>query len=276
MNHRELSAIPRVEQPEDASQAAVFVQTWQRAIDSEQQAERVEPDAEDEGSDELVMVNRNKKAKEKSTNKKKDSTNRAKRIVSRCKHGGKDQKNIFDDASKDPNSHTCLEDPRTYVIDPLPNEFKFVDPYNDSRYKIAVPVDFGNSDHVPSATGHPHNRFVTRRIRKLFELGHDRRESFEGTVMKYSPDRALFAIDYDDGDKEELDFEELMDVLIMDTKYGDDKERVSVPDSELDFVEDVEDYLIFDLNHLDFNHSQSRSYQKHNVYPNYFQKLKKK
>ena len=122
-----------------------------------------------------------------------------------------------------------LEDPRDYLVDPLREDFTFEQPYKDAKYKLVVPVDFSDKKFVPSETEHPHLRFVGRKIRRSFEVDDASKKrvskSFTGEVLSYSPGRQLFKVRYDpDDDKEDLDFYELTQVLVMGKKWGDPPE----------------------------------------------------
>jgi hypothetical protein len=60
--------------------------------------------------------------------------------------------------------------------------------------------------------------FIGRRVRKAFPVADEKGRmvprNFEGTVKKYSIPRQFFKVYYDDGDTEEYDMQELMDILI--------------------------------------------------------------
>ena len=122
-----------------------------------------------------------------------------------------------------------LEDPRDYMVEPLRDEFCFEEPYEGAKYNLVVPVDFSDQKLVPSETEHPHKRFIGRKIRKMFEVDDITKKrvakSFAGVVLSYSPERQLFKVMYDDdNDKEDLDFYELTQVLVMGKKWGDPPE----------------------------------------------------
>ena len=60
--------------------------------------------------------------------------------------------------------------------------------------------------------------FIGRRVRKAFPVADEKGRmvpwNFEGTVKQYSIPRQFFKVYYDDGDTEEYDMQELMDILI--------------------------------------------------------------
>ena len=132
----------------------------------------------------------------------------------------------FDAVDRD--AEINMEDPQDYgLIKLAPPEFRFEKLYENAKYDIAVAVDFANEDIVPKETAHPHRRFVGRKVRKNFPNPSNpggKTKPFEGEVMSYSEDRSLFKVIYDDGDKEEYDLQDLTDILIMSTVYGDSKE----------------------------------------------------
>ena len=125
----------------------------------------------------------------------------------------------------DPNKEVNFETVEDYRVEPLADEYEFVKPYDDAKYCIAVTKDFKNEDQVGKPLAHPHDRFVGRRVRKAFTVndkkGKEVSKNFEGRVASYSSPRQLFNVEYDDVDREEYDFQQLMDLLIMGAKYGD-------------------------------------------------------
>jgi hypothetical protein len=91
-----------------------------------------------------------------------------------------------------------------------------------------VPIDHSDDKLVNTVTKHPHQRFVGRKVRKSFEVDDVKKQrtlrSFEGKVKSYNEKRQLFRVQYDlDGEYEEMDFHELMQVLLMGKQFGDPK-----------------------------------------------------
>ena len=118
-----------------------------------------------------------------------------------------------------------MEDPRDYILRPLRDDYCFEEPYKDAKYSLVVPVDFTNEKLVDTVTKHPHLRFVGRKIRRIFEVDDATKKKvsrkFEGKVLSYTPERQLFKVIYSDNTKEDLDFHELMQVLVMGKCFGD-------------------------------------------------------
>ena len=118
-----------------------------------------------------------------------------------------------------------MEDPRDYILKPLRDDYCFEEPYKDAKYSLVMPVDFQDEKLVETTTKHPHLRFVGRKIRRSFEVDDATKKKvtkkFEGKVLSYSPERQLFKVIYSDNDKEDLDFHELTQVLVMGKSYGD-------------------------------------------------------
>ena len=129
------------------------------------------------------------------------------------------------DLCDDPNKVVNFEKPEDYQVTPLADEYIFEEAYAGSKYKIAVPRDFKNEKQVGTPLAHPHDRFVGRRVRKAFTVvdkkGKEVARNFEGKVVNYAAPRQLFKVHYDDGDREEYDFEQLMELLIMGAQHGD-------------------------------------------------------
>ena len=108
------------------------------------------------------------------------------------------------------------------MLEPLREEYSFEKPYTGAKYTLLVPIDFSDGRLVPLETKHPHMRYVGRKIRKAFEVDDATKKrvskSFTGVVLSYSPQRQLFKVVYEDGAKEDLDFYEMTQVLIMGKK----------------------------------------------------------
>ena len=139
--------------------------------------------------------------------------------------GGEAIQDVFDTNAREVDADINLEDPRDYVLEPLREEYCFEKPYTGAKYTLLVPVDFSDGRLVPLETKHPHMRYVGRKIRKAFEVDDATKKrvskSFTGVVLSYSPQRQLFKVVYEDGAKEDLDFYEMTQVLIMGKKWGD-------------------------------------------------------
>ena len=128
---------------------------------------------------------------------------------------------------KDPNVEVCFETPADYHVTPMIRDHVELQPYPGAKYEILVPPDHMDETIVPVGDAHPHRRFVGRRIRKTFDDVGDKNASaaartFEGTVESYMEKRQLFKVKYDDGDAEELDFQQMFEVLVMSARFGDD------------------------------------------------------
>ena len=129
----------------------------------------------------------------------------------------------------DADTNTHFEDPRDYgAVPTLEADHLFEEPYPDARYSIVVPIDHSDDKLVNTVTKHPHQRFVGRKVRKSFEVDDVKKKrvlrSFEGKVKSYNEKRQLFRVQYDlDGEYEEMDFHELMQVLLMGKQFGDPK-----------------------------------------------------
>ena len=119
----------------------------------------------------------------------------------------------------------ALENPMNFDLEPLPPEFKFQEPYKDAKYSILVPVDFSDRSQVPLDTEHPHMRFVGREVRRDFPYTDPRTKKkvmkeFRGVVSHFSTNRSLFRVDYEDGDSQDVDYEELMQMLVpLDSEH---------------------------------------------------------
>ena len=145
-------------------------------------------------------------------------------IVADPKEGGGEGAGDPLETSEDPNVRINYETPDDYVVQPL-KDFNFILPYEGAKYEIAVPYDASDNNQVPKEVGHPHNRFLNRRVRKRFSMGGKSKDQVcEGSVKSYNKRRQLFKVVYDDNDWEELDFQELQQVIVMGKAYGD-KER---------------------------------------------------
>ena len=128
---------------------------------------------------------------------------------------------------KDPNVEVCFETPEDYHVTPMIRDHVELKPYPGAKYEILVPPDHMDETIVPIGDAHPHRRFVGRRIRKTFDDMGDKNASaaartFEGIVENYMEKRQLFKVKYDDGDAEELDFQQMFEVLVMSARFGDD------------------------------------------------------
>jgi hypothetical protein len=113
----------------------------------------------------------------------------------------------------DTDTNTHFEDPRDYgAVPTLEADHLFEEPYPDARYSIVVPIDHSDDKLVNTVTQHPHQRFAgTSRV-------------FEGKVKSYNEKRQLFRVQYElDREYEEMDFHELMQVLVMGKQFGDPK-----------------------------------------------------
>ncbi len=118
------------------------------------------------------------------------------------------------------------------LLEDLPEEFTFTEPYTGAKYQLAEATDFSDEWKVPVVGRRPFTRFVGRKVRSYFESINPRqREGMtpaEGVVERYNQSAKLFRIRYasqriGDGAKD-LDLNNLMtlqDVLIMDKEYGD-------------------------------------------------------
>ena len=131
------------------------------------------------------------------------------------------------EAGTDPNVEVGFETPEDLKVPALPEEYEYLEPYPDAKYQILVPRDFKDEGHVKKKLDHPHLRFIGRTVRKAFSVpnrnGKTTMRDFTGKVESYSEPRLLFKIVYEDGDREECDFQQLMDIVVMGEKYGDDK-----------------------------------------------------
>ena len=137
-------------------------------------------------------------------------------IINPPAHGPTD---VFEAAGK-PDDEVPLDDPRKFTVTEAPPLFRFV-PSPSGCFNTAEIPDFADEAQVPAAARHPHNRYVGRRVRKMFpEFG---TSPFEGTVKRFSSHhgRNLFRIDYDDGDDEDMDIAQLLEHLIMSSDHGD-------------------------------------------------------
>ena len=85
----------------------------------------------------------------------------------------------------------------------------------------AVAIDHADPTQVDPTPAHSYHRFVGRRIRKSFPNWSA--EPFMGTVKRFSARRGrnLFHIEYDNGDREDMDLHELLEHLVMDKAHGD-------------------------------------------------------
>lgn len=130
-----------------------------------------------------------------------------------------------------------LENPADFEITSAPDAHRLQEPYNGAKYFVAVPSHIDDEGVLPIKAEHPHHQFVKRKVRRRFKvMNHLKKEiskAFDGKVTKFYPRRALFRINYSDGDWEEVDFEELQDILIMSVEYEDAAEEAGKTNKEL-------------------------------------------
>ena len=217
---KELPVIPRSDEHlHEETNLAVAARAWKIANEEKADEARLRRDFLHESV--LAMSTKYKgEDRKKGINK-----NSPFRIVSEDGGGDPDQTDVFAPC-EEKSVEINLENPTDYVVNPSPTDVIFAEPYEGAKYQLVIPIDFSDAESVPKQTLHPHKRFVGRRVRKIFptptgQASRVKNEVLEGVVQSYQEQRQLFKISYDDGDREEVDFAELMDILIMDPKFGD-------------------------------------------------------
>ena len=187
-------------------------------------------DTDDNASSEIAFPSRTEgtgvKTKLKGNDRRKGvNKKRPFRVVTE-KDGGEAQHEVFEPGRvEDKSVDIALESPMNFDLEPLPPEFKFQEPYKDAKYSILVPVDFSDRSQVPLDTEHPHMRFVGREVRRDFPYTDPRTKKkvmkeFRGVVSHFSANRSLFRVDYEDGDSQDVDYEELMQMLVpLDSEH---------------------------------------------------------
>ena len=197
-----------------------YWQAWYQAMREAASNEQAEINYVKEESETVFAA---RKAKAKVQTKKAKGPRKPGQIVETDERDAQHDKAM--EEGEDPNLPASFEEPDDYMVPELVDEYVSVEPYNGAKYKILVPRNFKDPEQAPTKLHHPHDRFVGRRVRKSFPVadrtGKTVSRDYEGTVRKYSQDRQLFAVDYDDGDVEEYDFQDLSQILLMGTKYGD-------------------------------------------------------
>ena len=218
--NKELPVIPRSDDHlQEESNLAQAVQAWKEANEQKADETRLKRDFLHETSMALETKYKGEDRK-KGLNKKTPF-----RVVSEDGGGDPDKTDVFAPCNEK-SIEIALENPADHVINPSPSDLIFTEPYEGAKYQLAVPIDFSDAERVPKETKHPHQRFVGRKVRKIFSTPTGqalrmKNQSIEGVVKAYQEQRQLFKISYVDGDRDEVDFAELMDILIMDPKYGD-------------------------------------------------------
>ena len=117
------------------------------------------------------------------------------------------------------------------LLEDLPEEFTFAEPYTGAKYQLAEATDFSDERKVPIGGRRPFARFIGRKVRRYFESTNPRQREdmtpIEGVVERYNQSAQLFRIRYASqrigDDEEDLDLMTLQDVLIMGKEYGDAK-----------------------------------------------------
>ena len=115
------------------------------------------------------------------------------------------------------------------LLEDLPEEFTFSEPYNGAKYQLAEATDFSDERRVPIGGRRPFASFIGRKVRRYFESTNPKQREdmtpVEGVVERYNPAAKLFRIRYASqrvgDDAEDLDLMTLQDVLIMGKQYGD-------------------------------------------------------
>jgi len=115
------------------------------------------------------------------------------------------------------------------LLEDLPEEFTFAEPYTGAKYKLAEATDFSDERKVPVGGRQKFSRFIGRKVRRYFESTNPRQREdmtpIEGVVERYSETTKLFRIRYASqrigDDAEDLDLMTLQDVLVMGKEYGD-------------------------------------------------------
>jgi hypothetical protein len=115
------------------------------------------------------------------------------------------------------------------LLEDLPEEFIFAEPYSGEKYQLAEATDFSDERKVPVWGRQKFARFIVRKVRRYFESTNPRQREdmtpVEGVVERYNQSAKLFRIRYASqrigDDAENLDLMTLQDVLIMGKEYGD-------------------------------------------------------
>ena len=115
------------------------------------------------------------------------------------------------------------------LLEDLPEEFTFPEPYTGAKYQLAEATDFSDEWKVPLGGRHKFARFIGRKVRRYFESTNPRRRKdmtpVEGVVERYNQSAKLFRIRYASqrisDDAVDLDLMTLQDVLIMGNEFGD-------------------------------------------------------
>jgi hypothetical protein len=115
------------------------------------------------------------------------------------------------------------------LLEDLPEEFTFAEPYTGAKYQLAEATDFSDERKVPVGGGHKFARFIGRKVRRYFESTNPRQREdmppVEGVVERYNQSAKLFRIRSASqrigDDAEDLDLMTLQEVLTMGKEYGD-------------------------------------------------------
>ena len=134
-----------------------------------------------------------------------------------------------------------FSDPEDFAVAMSPPAFKLVDAYEGASYQIAIPTNFDDTSEIPKKAEHPHMRFVGRKVAKFFPETYGRRKDgkpsvwkkFDGEVKAFDDKTDFFRVVYSDGDREDLELFELMEILVMGEQYGDAKEEAGKTRQEL-------------------------------------------
>ena len=171
--------------------------------------------------EEMVYVVKKGKTAQATTDKKKVLG----KIITDKQNQGAEHMRVLEECD-DPNDQINFETPEDYKVSAMPHPYEFTEAYTDAKYNFLVPQDFENDERIPTTNVHPHENFLKRRIRKVFTTtdrkGKSMVSNYEGYVARYSEPRQLFRINFDDGDSEDCDFVQMMEILIMHSKFGDD------------------------------------------------------
>ena len=212
-------AVPTGRPRRGLSEAGVYHKAWATACREQSRIEQEEI-AFVKSSENGESIYATRKAKSKATK------TRPNAIVA-AKGDKLDLHEKFLEAEVDPNVEVGFETPEDLKVPALPEEYEYLEPYPDAKYQILVPRDFKDETQVKRKLDHPHLRFVGRAVRKAFSIpsrnGKSVMRDFDGKVESYSEPRLLFKIVYSDGDREECDFQQLMDIIVMGEEFGDDK-----------------------------------------------------
>jgi len=117
------------------------------------------------------------------------------------------------------------------LLEELPEEMTFSQPYEGARYELAECTDFSREHLIPSGVKDPFGRFAGRKVRRWFDSTNPKERhkmnATEGVVVKYNKQRGTFRIKYQGFDRkmdtEDVDMATLEDILIMGPKYGDQR-----------------------------------------------------